>query len=61
MIGTIRWTQGPLRIPGSTFFYYKVDQALAQIAQRDCRDSLFGHIQKPSGHSSEQSVLDDRT
>lgn len=43
------------------FFCCEVDQAVAQVTQRDFRDSLFGNIQKPSGHSSEQSVLDDPT
>lgn len=43
------------------FFCCGVDQALVQTAQKDGRDCLFGNVQKPSGHSSEQSVLDDPT
>ena len=35
-------------------FSCKGDQALAQVAQRDCAVSHFGDIQKPSGHGTGQ-------
>ena len=41
------------------FFYYEGDRALAQVAQRSCRVSFLGDIQKLSGHGSGQPALGD--
>ena len=39
------------------FFYCEGDQALEQVAQRGCRVSSLGDMQKPPGHGAEQPAL----